>query len=94
MPRGLNKSISLSHASINFSYHLQLALDQVASMTKKLKQAAKCFLDPLLLMVCLAGAVRNGAGIVWAYNSVNFFDQYHPDVNVRIGRERETERWG
>ena len=40
------------------------------------------FADLILLILCLGGAIRNGAGIVWAYNSVNLFNAYHPEVDV------------
>ena len=33
-------------------------------------------------MLCFSGAVRNGAGLVWAYNILLFFDEYWPDVRV------------
>jgi hypothetical protein len=39
-------------------------------------------LSPPLVLLCVAGAIRNGAGIVSAYNVVNFFAQYHPQVVV------------
>ena len=48
----------------------------------KLRVAASSFLDPSLLTLCLAGALRNGAGIVWAYNIAIFFQEYHPNVQV------------
>ena len=62
---------------------LQQVMADAGSLVSKLKLAARSFADPILLVLCLGGAVRNGAGIVWAYNSVNFFEQYQPDVDVR-----------
>ena len=58
----------------------------------KLRVAFYRFMDPLLLLLCFAGALRNGAGIVWAYNIAIFFDTYHPDVQVlwyRQGRPQD-----
>ena len=53
-------------------------------MCGQLKSVCKYFCGAVLLIVSLGGAIRNGAGIVWAYNIVPFFDQYHPDTNVSI----------
>lgn len=76
---------TLSNISVftRFSYlFYQKALDEISSLTKKLRQAARCFLSPTLILLCIAGAIRNGAGITLAFNVVNFFTQYHPDVVV------------
>ena len=62
----------------------QKAMSKFSSMLRKLKTAAKHFADPVLLMLCLAGSIRNGAGLVWAYNIVLFFGEYWPEVNVSI----------
>lgn len=42
----------------------------------------KIFLSPSLLILCLAGSVRNAGGYVWAYNTQPYFDKYYPDVNL------------
>ena len=51
-------------------------------MTTNLKEAIGYFADPIILTLCLGGAIRNGAGIVWEYNAVNFFNIYRPGVEV------------
>ena len=60
----------------------QKAILQIKGTLAKLKRAAKSFTDPCLLLLCLGGAIRNGAGLVFAYNIIIFFDEYHPGVNV------------
>jgi hypothetical protein len=54
---------------------------------KSLKQGGisyivKIFLSPSLLILCLAGSIRNAGGYVWAYNTQPYFDKYYPDVNL------------
>ncbi|KAK2150664.1 hypothetical protein LSH36_396g03020 [Paralvinella palmiformis] len=55
---------------------------EIKGTLAKLKNAATNFTDPCLLLLCLGGAVRNGAGLVFAYNIIIFFDEYHPGVNI------------
>ena len=43
----------------------------------------KTFLRPSLLLLCIAGAVRNAAGYVWAYSTQPYFDKYFPDVKLK-----------
>ena len=59
-------------------------------MFERLKIVASHFRNPVLLMLCLAGAIRNGAGLVWVYNIVLFFNEYHPEVNVSNVTEMTT----
>ena len=59
-------------------------LVSLSSPLLKLKTAFHHFTNPVLLLLCIGGALRNGAGIVWAYNIVLFFDEYHPGTNVSI----------
>ena len=66
-----------------FSICFQDALSKYRNLLRRLRRAGKCFVDPVLLMLCFAGAIRNGAGIVWAYNIVLYFEEYYPDTNVR-----------
>ena len=54
---------------------------------KSLKQGGisyiiKIFLSPSLLILCLAGSIRNAGGYVWAYNTQPYFDKYYPNVNL------------
>lgn len=34
-------------------------------------------LQPSLLLLCLAGGIRQGGGLVWAYNVKSYFDRYY-----------------
>lgn len=49
---------------------------------QKLKMVTKCFCSPSLLLICLAGSIRNGAGYVWSYNTQPYFDKYYLGVNT------------
>ena len=40
-------------------------------------QVLKSLLTPSLLLLCLAGGVRQGGGLVWSYNVKSFFSQYY-----------------
>ena len=62
--------------------YLQKSADEVTTTVAKLRRAAGYFCNPALVLLCIGGAVRNGAGLVWAYNLVIFFDAYHPDTRV------------
>ena len=62
----------------------ELALGDSKSILSNLREAIKRFGNPALLLLCLGGAIRNGAGICWAYSTVNFFNQYHPGTRVRM----------
>ena len=42
----------------------------------------KTFTRPSLLILFLAGSIRNAGGYVWAYNTQPYFNKYYPDVNV------------
>ena len=43
------------------------------------------YLQPALLLLCIGGGFRLGAGLVWAYNVKPFFTQlYCEEVNVGI----------
>jgi len=71
-----------THTYIYIYISRQKAISQIKGTLAKLKNAATNFTDPCLLLLCLGGAVRNGAGLVFAYNIIIFFDEYHPGVNV------------
>lgn len=45
------------------------------SNTDKLWKVAKEFLKPTLLLLCLAGSIRNAAGYVWGYNNNTYYKQ-------------------
>jgi hypothetical protein len=53
------------------------------NLANGLRFACRKFADPVLILLSLGGAIRNGAGFVWAFNIVQFFDEYHPETNVR-----------
>lgn len=62
-----------------------LQSQQVISLkgTSLVKKVLKAYLQPALLIMCVAGGVRLGAGIVWAYNVKSYFSQlYCKSVNV------------
>lgn len=44
------------------------------SLFKKVLQA---YLQPALILMCVAGGIRLGAGLVWAYNVKTFFSELH-----------------
>lgn len=45
----------------------------------------KSLLKPSLLVLCLAGGIRQGGGLVWSYNVKSYFSQYYcASVNVGI----------
>ncbi|XP_071948158.1 protein spinster homolog 1-like [Antedon mediterranea] len=50
--------------------------------SEKLVSMWKPFLKPALIMICIAGSIRNGAGYVWGYNTQLFFNTYYPDINT------------
>ena len=55
---------------------------QGKSLIKKVLQA---YMNPALLTMCVAGGVRLGAGLVWAYNVKTYFSQmYCEGVNVGV----------
>ena len=45
----------------------------------------RVYIQPSLLLLCVAGGVRQGGGLVWAYNVKAYFDQYYCGrVNVGV----------
>ena len=42
-----------------------------------LLEVLKNILKPSLLLLCLAGGIRQGGGLVWAYNVKSYFSQYY-----------------
>ncbi|CAH1787144.1 unnamed protein product, partial [Owenia fusiformis] len=56
----------------------------MASNASKFKEALRTFTNPVLLFLCLGGAIRNGGGYVWSYNINNFFTYYHPGTRVEM----------
>lgn len=55
---------------------------QQLSVGRKLLAVLVTFLSPSLLMLCLAGSIRNGAGYVWGFNTQNFFNEYYPTTST------------
>ncbi|XP_064420414.1 D-galactonate transporter [Latimeria chalumnae] len=52
------------------------------SLKQKLSRILRPFLSPSLLVLCLAGSIRNAGGYVWGYNAQIYFNQYYPEVDV------------
>lgn len=47
------------------------------------KKVGRAYLQPALILLCVAGGVRLGAGLVWAYNVKTYFNElYCKKVNV------------
>ncbi|XP_078349964.1 MFS-type efflux pump MSMEG_3705-like [Oculina patagonica] len=42
----------------------------------------RTFIRPSLLILFLAGSIRNAGGYVWAYNTQPYFNKYYPNTNV------------
>lgn len=42
-----------------------------------MKKVLLAYLQPVLLLLCVAGGVRQGGGLVWAYNVKAYFEQYY-----------------
>jgi len=59
---------------------------QPSEMTwnEKLKELFWAFLSPPILMLCLAGSIRNAGGYVWAVNTQLFFQNQH-QTSQQIG---------
>ncbi|KAF6023363.1 hypothetical protein EB796_018320 [Bugula neritina] len=54
------------------------------SWSEKLKELFFAFLSPPLLMLCLAGSIRNAGGYTWAVNTQLFFESQH-QTSEQIG---------
>ncbi|MBN3288338.1 SPNS1 protein, partial [Polyodon spathula] len=52
------------------------------SLSQRLSRILQPFLSPSLLLLCLAGSIRNAGGYVWAYNAQIYFSQYFPVEDV------------
>ncbi|MGH0145604.1 UNVERIFIED_CONTAM: hypothetical protein FKN15_006485 [Acipenser sinensis] len=52
------------------------------SLSQRLSRILQPFLSPSLLLLCLAGSIRNAGGYVWAYNAQIYFNQYFPGEDV------------
>lgn len=66
-----------------FLFHLQSKMVSVRgkSLIKKVLQA---YLQPALILMCVAGGIRLGAGLVWAYNVKTYFNQLYCGVDVGV----------
>ena len=42
----------------------------------------RTFMRPSLLILFVAGSIRNAGGYVWAYNTQPYFNKYYPNTNV------------
>ncbi|XP_067867937.1 protein spinster homolog 1-like [Heterodontus francisci] len=52
------------------------------TLGQKVLQCLRPFIRPPLLLLCLAGSVRNAGGYVWAYNTQLYFNLYYSGVDV------------
>ncbi|CAH1272339.1 SPNS2 [Branchiostoma lanceolatum] len=52
------------------------------SPLRKLRTILRTFLNPSLMMLIIAGSVRNAAGYIWGNNTQLFFDHYYKDSQV------------
>ncbi|ESO86450.1 hypothetical protein LOTGIDRAFT_220749 [Lottia gigantea] len=64
--RGANKTSEVTNSD-----------EHVAAETvwDKLKSTARPFFRPSLLLLCIAGSIRNSGGYVWAYNTQPYFNK-------------------
>uniref|UniRef100_UPI00398E9CB3 MFS-type efflux pump MSMEG_3705-like n=1 Tax=Pristiophorus japonicus TaxID=55135 RepID=UPI00398E9CB3 len=60
----------------------EAAVTHRLSIRQKVQQGLKPFIRPSLLLLCLAGSVRNAGGYVWAYNTQVYFNLYYSGVDV------------
>lgn len=51
-------------------------------LREKLLLLGRTFVRPSLLILFLAGTIRNAGGYVWAYNTQPYFNKYYPQTNV------------
>ena len=51
-------------------------------LREKLVLLGRTFMRPSLLILFLAGTIRNAGGYVWAYNTQPSFNKYYPKTNV------------
>ena len=52
------------------------------SFLRKLVLILVTFILPGMLMLCIAGGIRNAGGYVWAYNTEAFFQQFYTDHTI------------
>ncbi|XP_043914060.1 uncharacterized protein LOC122790598 [Protopterus annectens] len=63
---------------------LRTAVSSNFSFKQKLAKILNPFLSPSLLLLCLAGSIRNAGGYVWAYNAPLYFNLYYPETDVGL----------
>ncbi|XP_068695017.1 MFS-type efflux pump MSMEG_3705-like [Montipora foliosa] len=51
-------------------------------LKEKFLLLCKTFTQPSLIILFIAGSVRNAGGYVWAYNTQPYFNKYYPNTNV------------
>ncbi|PFX18488.1 uncharacterized protein LOC111339466 [Stylophora pistillata] len=51
-------------------------------LREKFLLLCRTFMRPSLLILFLAGSIRNAGGYVWAYNTQPYFNKYYPQTNV------------
>ncbi|XP_078406376.1 MFS-type efflux pump MSMEG_3705-like isoform X1 [Cetorhinus maximus] len=61
---------------------METAVRPKLTIGQKVLQGLRPFIRPSLLLLCVAGSVRNAGGYVWAYNTQLYFNLYHSGVDV------------
>lgn len=51
-------------------------------LREKFLLLCRTFMRPSLLILFVAGSIRNAGGYVWAYNTQPYFNKYYPNTNV------------
>ena len=90
----VSHSKALHNYSVCMSYDIVIAISPLSWLQRtfgksqrqlwreKLLLVFKTFSRPSLIILFVAGSIRNAGGYVWAYNTQPYFNKYYPDVNV------------
>lgn len=75
------KLLSICSYSLLFSQRI-VTQPRREMLREKLLLLGRTFIRPSLLILFLAGSIRNAGGYVWAYNTQPYFNKYYPQTNV------------
>merc|ERR1711892_1584288 len=56
--------------------------DKKTSMVSYLKDLRVAFCQPAMILLLVSASVRQLAGLSWAQNNVNYFEEYYPDKDI------------
>ena len=56
--------------------------DKKTSMVSYLKDLRTAFCQPAMILLLVSASVRQLAGLSWAQNNVNYFEEYYPDKDI------------